>query len=158
MRDGGGFLTCSDGKVRWGLYGAAGVVFVHRSGNGAVTVQLQMRSPFAHEGGSWSCAGGALDHGESPLDGGLREAGEEVGEIPLPISVHGQYTFTPATDWSYVTTVVEVTETFGSSINFETDEVRWFGLEEVTSVELHSGFASAWPQVRRIIDSIDWSP
>lgn len=157
MGSGSGFLMCADGHVRWGLFGAAGVVFVHRSDDATVTVQLQKRSPFAHEGGTWSCAGGALDRDESPLDGGLREAGEEVGEIPLPITVHGQYTFAPATDWSYITTIVEVTKTFGSSINFETDEVSWFRLDEVTGVALHSGFASAWPHLRQIIEAIDWS-
>ena len=29
-RTGDGFMRCSDGHVRWGIYGAAGVVFVVR--------------------------------------------------------------------------------------------------------------------------------
>ena len=84
-RSGDGFLHCSDGHVRWGLFGAAGVVFVVDEGDGP-RVMLQRRSAFAHEGGTWSCAGGALDEGETPLEGGLREASEEVGVVPSDIS------------------------------------------------------------------------
>ena len=67
-RSGDGFLRCSDGHVRWGVYGAAGVVFVVRFPEGP-RVMLQKRSALAHEGGTWSCAGGALDEAEEPLTG-----------------------------------------------------------------------------------------
>ncbi|MFW2382149.1 MAG: NUDIX domain-containing protein [Acidimicrobiales bacterium] len=154
---GSGFLHCSDGKVRWGLYGAAGVVFVHVDGLGAITVQLQKRSAFAHEGGSWSCAGGAIEPGENPLEAGLREASEEVGEIPQPTTFHGEFVFAPAADWKYVTSVVQVPEQFGNSINFETDEVDWFEPGQVDALELHSGFAAAWPELRSIIEGIERS-
>ena len=89
-------------------------------------VMLQKRSAFAHEGGTWSCAGGALDLGETPLEGALREASEEVGAIPAEARVVGEYLFVPATDWTYTTVVVEVDEPFGDSMNFETDAVDWF--------------------------------
>jgi 8-oxo-dGTP pyrophosphatase MutT (NUDIX family) len=129
-------------------------VFVHLSDQGVVTVQLQKRSAFAHEGGTWSCAGGAIEPGESPLEAGLREACEEVGEIPQPISFLGDYVFAPALDWRYVTSVVEVSERFGDSANFETDEVAWFEPTHVHLLELHSGFAAAWPSLRLIIDQV----
>ena len=112
---------------------------------------LQKRSAFAHEGGTWSCAGGALDLGETPLEGALREASEEVGAIPGAARVVGEYQFVPATDWSYTTVVVEVDEPFGDSINFETDAVGWFTFDEVDALPLHAGFAAAWPHVRAII-------
>ena len=83
-RSGDGFMMCSDGHVRWGIFGAAGVVFVCDSDRGRLAM-IQRRSAFAHEGGTWSCAGGALDEGESPLEGGLREASEEVGAVPEQI-------------------------------------------------------------------------
>ncbi len=150
-RSGDGFLRCSDGHVRWGVYGAAGVVFVVRFPGGP-RVMLQKRSAFAHEGGTWSCSGGALDAGESALEGGLREAEEEVGEMPGDYTVLGRVVFAPATDWSYTTFVVEVASEFGSSINFETDDVAWDSPDDVERRQLHAGFAAAWPQLRQIIE------
>ena len=152
-RTGDGFVQCSDGCVRWGVYGAAGVVFVVRFPDGP-RVMLQKRSAFAHEGGTWSCAGGALDAGESPLEGALREAAEEVGMIPAGHSVVGSTVFSPAIDWAYTTFVVEVSGEFGASINFETDAVAWDTLDEVEQRPLHAGFAAAWPQLRAIIESM----
>ena len=145
-------MRCSDGHVRWGVYGAAGVVFVVRDGDPREPrLMLQKRSAFAHEGGTWSCAGGALDLGETPMEGALREAMEEVGDVPGTPTLIGEYAFVPATDWTYTTVVVEVDQRFGSSINFETDAVGWFTFDEVDDLALHAGFAAAWPHLRRII-------
>jgi 8-oxo-dGTP diphosphatase len=151
-RSGDGFVRCSDGHVRWGIFGAAGVVFVTDMATKPV-VMLQQRSAFAHEGGSWSCAGGALDEGESVLEGALREASEEVGPVPAGYRVIGDYVFAPAIDWSYATVVVEVAERFGASLNFETDDVAWVGLDDVERLALHGGFAAAWPHLRAIIEA-----
>ena len=154
-RTGDGFMRCADGHVRWGVFGAAGVVFVWRdpAALGAEPlVMLQMRSAFAHEGGTWSCAGGALDEGELPYEGALREASEEVGTVPAAHRVTGEYVFTPAVDWSYTTVVVEVDELFGESMNFETDDVEWVPVDLVDRRPLHPGFAAAWPHVRAIIE------
>ncbi len=148
-RSGDGFMMCSDGHVRWGIFGAAGVVFVCDSDRGRLAM-IQRRSAFAHEGGTWSCAGGALDEGESPLEGGLREASEEVGAVPEQIEVLGEVVFAPANNWAYTTFVVAVDEPFGASINFETDDVAWLPLDEVDRLPLHAGFAAAWPQLREI--------
>ncbi len=149
---GDGFLLCADGQVRWGVYGAAGAVFVVRFPAGP-RVMLQKRSAFAHEGGTWSCAGGALNAGEDPLDGALREASEEVGEIPQGWRVLGHTVFAPTDDWAYTTFVVEVPHEFGRSMGFETDAVAWDGLDEVERRPLHPGFAAAWPAVRQLIES-----
>lgn len=152
-RTGDGFMRCSDGHVRWGVFGAAGVVFVVREADGPV-VMLQKRSAMAHEGGTWSCAGGALDEGETPYEGALREATEEVGELPPGgTTLLGEYAFVPATDWSYITIVVEVTERFGNSMNFETDAVGWFAPDDVERLPLHAGFAAAWPYLRPIVET-----
>lgn len=144
-------MRCGDGRVRWGVFGAAGVLFVIRDADAAF-VMLQKRSALAHEGGSWSCAGGALDEGESPYEGALREASEEVGEVPVDHVLLGEYLFTPAADWSYTTVVIEVTEQFGSSMNFETDAVDWVHVDHVEERLLHAGFAAAWPHLRAVID------
>jgi 8-oxo-dGTP diphosphatase len=151
-RSGDGFMRCSDGHVRWGVFGAAGAVFVVRSDDGTPLVMLQKRSAFAHEGGTWSCAGGALDEGETPLEGALREATEEVGAPPGTPTVIGEYVFAPASDWTYTTVVVEVAEPFGASMNFETDGIGWFTPDEVEQLALHAGFVAAWPHLRAIVE------
>jgi 8-oxo-dGTP diphosphatase len=153
-RSGDGFLRCSDGHIRWGIFGAAGAVFVHRQPNDEVAgplIMLQKRSAMSHEGGTWSCAGGALDEGETPYEGGLREASEEVGVVPPDHRVLGEYAFVPATDWTYTTVVIEVNEQFGASMNFETDDVAWLPLHQVEQLPLHAGFIAAWPHVCDII-------
>ncbi len=151
-RSGDGFVRCSDGHVRWGVFGAAGVLFVLRRPDAATLVMLQQRSAFSHEGGTWSVAGGAMDEGETPLEAALREASEEVGEIPETHRLLGEYVFAPAIDWSYTTAVVEVDEPFGRSMNFETDAVEWVPVDEVEHRPLHAGFLAAWPHLRAIVE------
>lgn len=154
---GDGFIRCSDGHVRWGRFGAAGVLFVV-DGDDGPHVMLQLRSGFAHEGGTWSCSGGALDLGESPLDGALREACEEVGIPDGPLTLLGQYVFEPADDWSYTTVVIGLEARFGDSQNFETDAVDWVHIDHVDRRPLHPGFASAWPHLRAIVESASTDP
>ena len=151
-QSGDGFIRCSDGHVRWGRFGAAGVVFVTNR-DGDPHVMLQLRSGFAHEGGTWSCAGGALDEGEGPYEGALREATEEVGAVPDDHRLVGEYVFAPSTDWTYTTMVIEVGDTFGDSVNFETDAVAWIHVDHVERKPLHPGFAAAWPHLREIISN-----
>lgn len=149
LRSGDGFLRCDDGHMRWGRFGAAGALFIFRADHGS-EVLLQLRSAFAHEGGTWSCPGGAIDEGESTLTAALREATEEVGSPPEPWKLLGEHVFAPAGDWSYTTAVIEVPQRFGASVNFETDDIRWCGFDEVEELSLHAGFAEAWPHLRKI--------
>jgi 8-oxo-dGTP diphosphatase len=137
--------------MRWGVFGAAGVVFVRRSGDEWL-VLLQMRSQWSHEGGTWSCPGGALDEGESAFDGAMREASEEIGAPGGQAAVLGEYVFTPATDWTYTTIVVEVAEAFGMELNFESESMAWVPIADVDGLRLHQGFAAAWPFVRPIVE------
>ncbi len=152
-RSGDGFVRCSDGHVRWGVFGASGVLFVIRRTDESPLVMLQKRSAMSHEGGTWSVAGGAMDEGETPYDAALREASEEVGDIPDEHHLLGEYVFAPADDWSYTTIVVEVTAPFGRSMNFETDAVEWVPMGEVDQRPLHAGFRAAWPHLQAIIDA-----
>lgn len=146
---GDGFVRCGDGHVRWGRFGAAGVLFLCRTVDGP-RVMLQKRSAWAHEGGTWSVAGGAIDRDETPEAAALREASEEVGAIPAH-RVVGEVVFAPSDDWSYTTLLVEVDEEFGDSVNFETDAVGWFRPDEVDALACHPGFAAAWPELRALI-------
>lgn len=149
---GDGFIRCSDGHVRWGVFGAAGAVFVHVDAALAdPVVLLQLRSRFSHEGGTWSCPGGALDAGETAIEGALREAAEEVGAVPEPHRIVGQHQFVPAVEWSYTTVVVAVSERFGAPLNFETEAVEWVPASMVADRPLHAGFRAAWPDVLPIV-------
>jgi 8-oxo-dGTP diphosphatase len=150
MRSGDGFVRCSDGHVRWGVFGAAGVLFMTCVGDG-VRLMVQKRSAFAHEGGTWSVAGGAIDEGETPFEAAMREAAEEVGSPDGAVRLVGEYVFAPADDWSYTTAVVEVASEFGASLNFETDAVAWLSPDDVDRLPLHPGFAAAWPALREIV-------
>ncbi len=147
---GDGFVRCSDGHVRWGRYGAAGVVFVAVD-RGVPRMLLQLRSAWSHEGGTWSCPGGALHRDERPFDGALREAGEEIGYPPDGARLIGEHVFAPATDWTYTTVVVQVDGPFGAALNFETETVEWLTVEQVDRRPMHPGFASAWPHLRAIV-------
>ena len=95
-----------------------------------------------------------MDEGEGPFEGALREASEEVGDVPGGHRLLGEYVFAPAHDWTYTTVVVEVDERFGESINFETDAVDWVHTESVSERFLHAGFAAAWPHLRAIVESV----
>jgi 8-oxo-dGTP diphosphatase len=140
-RSGDGFVTVADGGVRWGRYGAAGVLFRHVDGGGVTWLFLARRSAFCHRGGTWGVPGGALDDGEGPLEGALREFTEEIGTPPAAFTVadvhkddHG--------GWSYWTIVVDVEEPFASptSLNWETDEVRWVRVTELAALPLFDAF------------------
>ena len=133
------------------MFGAAGVLFVTAGPDGPL-VMLQLRSMFSHEGGTWSVSGGALDEGESPYEGAMREAGEEVGTPTGEHRLVGEYVFRPADDWHYTTVVVEVDAPFGRSLNFETDEVDWVSPREVDRRPLHPGFRAAWPHLKTILE------
>jgi 8-oxo-dGTP diphosphatase len=155
---GDGFVLCSDGQMRWGLFGAAGVVFVTSRADELPLVMLQLRSGWSHEGGTWSCPGGALEYGEAALEGALREASEEVGVPETAARLLGQYIFDPAPEWSYTTVVVEVDGPFGLTMNFESDAVEWVATDEVERRALHAGFAAAWPHVRPIAELAGTAP
>ena len=141
---GDGFVTLADGSRRWGLFGAAGVLVRHVA---APEVEpqyfLARRSMHTHLGGTWAIPGGALDEGETPLEGALREFDEEIGvalhEREFEIAEvheddHG--------GWSYWTLVVDVPEPFDppATLTWETSEVRWVRASELATLELFGAF------------------
>ena len=141
---GDGFVTLADGSRRWGLFGAAGVLVRHVTAHGEEPeFFLARRSMHTHLGGTWAIPGGALDEGETPLEGALREFDEEIGvalhERDFEIAEvheddHG--------GWSYWTLVVDVTEPFDppATLTWETSEVRWVRASELADLELFGAF------------------
>jgi len=134
------FRSCS--ARRNGRYGSAGVLFFHRA---SMSFLLNLRSGMINNGGTWSTHGGALEKGETALEGALREANEEIGfeadEVEVIVE-HRATTFGPESSWSYTTVVVEVTDRFAAEVTdeFESDGVGWFSIAEMASLPLHPGF------------------
>jgi 8-oxo-dGTP diphosphatase len=145
MVSGDGFVTLADGSVRWGRYGAAGVLVQCPDSAGMVSYFLARRSEWCHQGGCWAIPGGALNQGESPVDGALREFAEEVGVVLddralQVVDVHQD----DHGGWSYWTVVVELSERFAppgaGSCNWETAETGWVAHDRLGELDLHSAF------------------
>ena len=141
-RSGDGFITLADGSVRWGRFGAAGVLFRHRVDDD-IALFLALRSLHCHRGGTWAIPGGAIDEGETPLEAALREYAEEIGPLPGAFEVaelheddHG--------GWSYWTVVLDVAERFEPPPvhSWETDEVCWVSREEIGRLDLFPEFSA----------------
>jgi len=139
---GDGFVRAADGKPRWGIYGAAGVLVRHVDGDDHWYF-LARRSEHTHRGGTWAIPGGALDQGESPLEGALREFSEEIG---LRLDEHGFEVAEVHQDdhggWSYWTVVVDVEERFDTpgGLNWETSDVAWVRAADLHQLELFDAF------------------
>jgi len=140
---GDGFVTVTDGGVRWGRYGAAGMLVRHVDLDGVTWLFLARRSPYCHRGGTWGIPGGALDLGEEPLQGAVREFREEIGIEPAPFTVAGVHEDDHG-GWSYWTIVADVDDRFPPpvSFNWETDEVRWVAVHELGALPLFDAFES----------------
>ena len=139
---GDGFVTVADGSRRWGRFGAAGILLRHRA-EAEPHYFLARRSMYTHLGGTWAIPGGALDQGESPLEGALREFDEEIG---VPLHEHEFEVVIEHEDdhggWSYWTLVVDVPDRFDppSALTWETAEVRWVAASELAELELFDAF------------------
>ena len=133
---GDGFITLADGTRRWGRFGAAGVLVRCAGEDGTFDYFLARRSEYCHQGGTWAVPGGALNEGEEPLAGALREFAEEVGVDLADFSVatiheddHG--------GWSYWTVIVDVPARFTAAVtNWETAEAAWIAGHGLAALEL----------------------
>ena len=137
--NGDGFVTLADGSLRWGRYGAAGVL-----ARAADRFFVAQRSAHCHQGGTWAIPGGALHGDESPLDGALREFAEEIGVALEEFEVatlheddHG--------GWSYWTVVVDVPSAFDAPtrLHWETSATAWVSADELAQLDLHPAFRAA---------------
>lgn len=147
LGDGNGWLTCRLGHRHWGLHGAAGLLLV-RSGPGVPQVLLQLRSGWTHHGGTWALPGGAADSHEPAATAALREAEEETGLDPSAVAVIGEVVGTDHGDWRYTVVFAEPSApVHPCAANDESEEVRWVGVDAVTDLPLHPGFADSWTAV-----------
>lgn len=155
-----GYAWCpGPARHHWGPDGAAGLLpwTVH---DGTTWVLLAERSGAVQGGRCWSTVGGAIDSGESAIEAAEREAAEETtglraGELSEPFRAacpHG-------CGWSYTTypagmqnggRLPRVAVRRGPH-QWETISVRWIPAGDVTGLNLHPGFAAAWPALQSII-------
>ena len=145
LRDpGDAWVYGPDGEKFWGRFGAAGLLVWHRE----LGILLQHRAEWSHFGGTWGIPGGARKMNESALDAALREAAEEASVPPEELAV----LHTSVVDlgfWSYTTVVVEAGEAFTPVVaDAESLSLEWIALQKVDELDLHPGFALAWPSLR----------
>jgi 8-oxo-dGTP diphosphatase len=160
--DGNGWVTCRLGHRHWGRFGAAGLVLVRATPGGDAShdgdgspepqVLLQLRAGWTHEGGTWGVPGGARDSHESVETAALREAGEEAGVDANRVRMldgdagrrvgadHGNWSYT------YVLALAPADLPIGPP-TMESEALAWVDLAQVAALPLHSGLATAWPQV-----------
>jgi 8-oxo-dGTP diphosphatase len=142
---GDAWVQSPQGVSYWGTFGAAGLL-VHDPERG---ILLQLRSSWSHHGGTWGIPGGARHEDETPVQGALREAGEEAG-VPAE---NLRLVFSNLLDhgfWSYTTVIVETVRPFEPRIgDAESLELRWVPVAEVSDLDLHPGFGASWERLRR---------
>jgi len=137
---GDGFITLADGSRRWGRFGAAGVLVRCPDAAGGFEYFLARRSEWCHQGGTWAIPGGALNHGEEPLAGALREFAEEVGVELAEYRVVGVHEDDHG-GWSYWTVVVDVDRRFTATVhNWETADTGWIAGHRLAHLELLEPF------------------
>lgn len=148
-RAGDGWVETPQGRF-WGLFGAAGLL-VHDPDRG---ILLQHRAVWSAQGGTWGIPGGAIDEGETPQQGAIRECWEETG-VPGPngegIEIIGEYCV-DREGWSYTTIVARTLQHFDERVaDAESIELRWVPVDEVEDYELHPGFGAAWPELKTML-------
>jgi septum formation protein len=153
---GDGWIECTFSETgangslhrHWGLFGAAGLLLVRRAADGAVAdVVLQHRALWSHEGGTWGIPGGALDAGEDPVTGALRETWEEAGVAPADVRVVATHVLDHGV-WRYTTVVGELADgadVAPAAADPESLEVRWVSLSETAHLPLLPAFGVALP-------------
>jgi 8-oxo-dGTP pyrophosphatase MutT (NUDIX family) len=141
--DGNGWVVCSLGHRHWGRFGAAGILITDGE-----RVVLQHRAEWTHEGGTWAVPGGARDSHEDPVAAALREAVEETTLDPAHVVPFDEWVDEHG-GWSYTTVLARVEGPVElAPANAESVAVQWWDVDEVADLQLHSGFAKAWPQLR----------
>lgn len=138
-------VWCSEGHRHWGAAGAAGVLVRNEDRDGTARYLMQLRSLGVQHGGTWSTPGGAKHIGEDPGEAALREAVEELGEIPDGIEPAEVFSDDHG-GWGYDTVVLDSPTRFDTE-NADREGVRtgWFTAAEIAGLRLHPSFKASWP-------------
>lgn len=103
---------------------------------------LLKRSGWVNEPYTWGIPGGAIDRGETPRQGALREAREELGRVAIAVSKDPLYVWrAPDSDFAYSTFVGKVAKEFEPNMeNGEHEDYKWVSLPEwLKHEDLHFG-------------------
>jgi 8-oxo-dGTP pyrophosphatase MutT (NUDIX family) len=141
------WIDCRCGEQHWGIYGAAGLLVVHRTPDGTVWLLMQHRSDTNQHSGTWGLFGGARSLRETALRAAMREAGEEAGLDPSTYTVRSTYVDDHG-NWSYATVLAETDSLVTPGVpGNETVEAAWIRVDDLATLPLHPGFAATWPTV-----------
>lgn len=145
--DNEGFTTCDLGHQHYGLGGAAGLMLHHQDPvSGTHRYLMQQRSPYVDHGGTWAPPSGALDPGEHPIMGALREAQEELG--PFQSSNHQVAHTNDHGGWAFHTVTADTPHMFDPELDDESSDAAWLTPEEIDEMPLHPGFRESWNDLR----------
>lgn len=110
-------------------------------------------------GNTWALPGGAINRGETPTEGAIREAEEEIGlprrstqgVDPLMV-VRQEVAILDHGDWKYTYVIADLLRDFKPRITDDEGlDVEWVPVKDVHRRPLHPDFADAWPQLLQII-------
>ena len=154
--DGDGWVLSDNGAAYWGKHGAAGLLLRAPGPDGSLTVLLQHRAAWSHQGGTWGLPGGARDSHETPEQAAVREAHEEAGLPAELVTVRTTVVTATAAGsrWTYTTVIADAAGLLETVPNRESSELRWVAEDEVADLPLHPGFAASWERLREVAATI----
>jgi 8-oxo-dGTP pyrophosphatase MutT (NUDIX family) len=119
------------------------------NGNGKWRYLLQKRDDQAPHGGTWGLPGGKAHEGEAPWDAAVREAREELGDLP---GVKAAAVWSRAEDDHVVFTyLVNLPRMFTPSADGETSGETagwgWFRKRDVADLNLHPAMRETWERL-----------
>lgn len=117
----------------WGKQGAGCLIMAQSTRR----ILLPLRSQDVQEPGTWGTWGGAIDAGEDPAKACLREVAEEAGYTGRILDMLHLYRFQSGT-FRYDTFLATVEDEFEPTLNWESDDARWFEINKWPS-PLHFG-------------------
>jgi len=118
------------------------------------------RSAFVHFPGTWSFPGGALEAGETPVDGALRELVEEVGVPTAAVTVVSMVGGTDHGDWRYTYVLGTLNPQWTEltlTPNWETEAVKWVAAHEMDGLPLHPDLLTDLPMLRAALAAVPMS-
>ncbi len=116
------------------------------NGNGKWRYLLHKRDEDGNNGGTWGLPGGKTHDGETPWDAAVREASEELGDLP---AVKPAAVFSRAKGGTVVWTfLVNLPEMFAPAVDGDTAQETagwgWFRRKDVADLPLHPGMRETW--------------